>query len=251
MSDGAPRDLGSVFYPKSPTPGPASPAPTERPTNFAEALYGGPVSPGLARAREVIDAGKTSAPEPHQYRGTPVDRLPHEADPRTVARDQRPQPEPRTLGAVMYGEAKKTAAAPQPEAPPDADPAADAETRDAGEQQQPGQPDDADTALLAEFNAVVEDYLDKPEADRLLELHEKSVKSLYDRHEHTVRGWKNQTENGAAGYSRQQLEGLRHQMNSAIGSDRDAQEFKRLMAWSGLGNNPSVVKVMGRLLGRR
>lgn len=60
-------------------------------------------------------------------------------------------------------------------------------------------------------------------------------------------GWRKQAE---AAFSASELADINARFNAAIGTDAEAQEVRRLLAKTGLGNNKAVIQAVSRLLKR-
>ena len=60
-------------------------------------------------------------------------------------------------------------------------------------------------------------------------------------------GWRQAAE---ASFSPTELADIRERFNAAIGTDAEAQEVRRLLAKTGLGNSPAVIRAVSRLLKR-
>jgi hypothetical protein len=159
------------------------------------------------------------------WRGVPLDKLPAAADPRSVQPNQPPKPsasDRQSLGEAIY---------PSP---------AEAVAPDPGFTMPEGL--EADPALMSEFTQATKELrLDKAGADRLLALHAQALAGQSE-------AWRTQTE---AAFSASELADIRADFNDAVGRDADAQECRRLLAQTGLGNHPAVIRVISRLLGRR
>jgi len=60
-------------------------------------------------------------------------------------------------------------------------------------------------------------------------------------------GWRRQAE---AAFSPSELADIQARFNAAIGQDAEAQEVRRILARTGLGNNKAVIQAVSRLLRR-
>jgi len=60
-------------------------------------------------------------------------------------------------------------------------------------------------------------------------------------------GWRRQAE---AAFSPSELADIQARFNAAIGTDAEAQEVRRLLSKTGLGNSPAVIRAVSRLLKR-
>ena len=60
-------------------------------------------------------------------------------------------------------------------------------------------------------------------------------------------GWRKAAE---ASFSATELADIQARFNAAIGTDAEAQEVRRLLARTGLGNNKAVIQAVSRLLRR-
>lgn len=60
-------------------------------------------------------------------------------------------------------------------------------------------------------------------------------------------GWRRQAE---ASFTATELADIRARFDSAIGTDAEAQEVRRLLGKTGLGNSPAVIRAVSRLLKR-
>jgi hypothetical protein len=144
-----------------------------------------------------------------------------------------------TLASVLYGKRAEPAQTAPATAPAAAQPAAG-----------PPQAEQLDhAALVNEYESVTQELgLGREESGRLMQLHERAVEAHYQQHTQTVNDWRKQTE---AAFTPAQISDVKFRLDRAIGNDKDAAEFRRLLGWSGIGNNPSAVRVISRLLGRR
>jgi hypothetical protein len=205
--------------------------PPSRPTTLGEAMYGSGGPAAEPQGPNDIDSGKAVP--------TPSQQQPRAADPRAVPPNAQPRPEAakppggeaegeKTLGEAMYGKAPE---------PFDATKLAVPEGFE------------ADPALMGEFGEAAKALnLNQEGANKLVALHAKAVQAQQPQHDRAAEEWRKQTE---AAYTTEQLAEIRTDFNAAIGNDGDAQEFKRLLVWSGLGNHPAAIRVISRLLGRR
>lgn len=105
------------------------------------------------------------------------------------------------------------------------------------------------SSLRTEFDTIADTLsLSPDETNQLLQLHDKAVKGLYEDHAATAAEWRRQAE---AAFTPAQLTSLRQRFDQALGTDAPAQEFRRLLGWSGLGNHPATLHAISRLLQRR
>jgi hypothetical protein len=106
-----------------------------------------------------------------------------------------------------------------------------------------------DTAALTAFASVARDLeLDHAGASRLVAMHANAVVQRDKAHSSQVSTWANETR----AYYGDALPNAAAYVREAIGDDADGREVLRLLDWSGLGSNRSVIKVLHRLaLSRR
>jgi hypothetical protein len=101
-----------------------------------------------------------------------------------------------------------------------------------------------DTEAMQAFSALARDNrLSQAQGDAYLALHDQVMDKRKADLDNQWNGWwqASQREFG------RDLEPMADAIKTAIGSDPDAQEFYRVMTWSGLSFNPSVLKVLYRL----
>jgi len=199
---------------------------SDTPLTFGEALYGpnGPAS--TPQGPTTIDAGKAAPPQ--SFRGQPISTLPAAADPATVVPNQPANA--RTLGESLY---------PTTEAPT----TSDRTVRSSQSEAEFTLPDglEAHPELLSEFGTATRELkLDRAGADKLLALHAKALQGQSSE-------WRQQSE---AAFTTDELTDIRTQFTEAIGTDEDAKTFRQLLARSGIGNHPSAIRVISRLLRR-
>lgn len=190
---------------------------SDNPGSLAGALYG-PTGPAESPQGPTNMTGDS-------WRGESVDKLPPSADPRSVVPNQSPKAaEPRSLGESLFPTTP-------PIAPTEAPPTFDRTS--------------ADPALLSEYDTMARELrLNSAGSDRLLALHAKALEASTA---HQAGEWRKQTE---AAFAPDELSDISRSFNEAIGQDSDAQEFRRLLSTTGLGNNAAVIRVISRLLGR-
>jgi hypothetical protein len=217
------------------------------PTSLGSALYGpnGPAS--TPQGPTTIEGGKAAPPQ--TFRGESVDKLPAAADPRSVVPNApaRPASTP-VVKSESTGANPPAAGTSSPEGGP----------RSLGESLYPTtapeapttpftMPEglEADPALMGEFGTAAKELrLDRAGADRLLALHAKATQAATD---HQAGEWRKQSE---AAFTAEELTDIRSSFHEAVGDDADAREFKQLLARTGIGNNPAVIRVIGRLVRR-
>ena len=104
-----------------------------------------------------------------------------------------------------------------------------------------------DSAAMTEFGTAARDLkLDHAGAERLVALHTKALDAQAKRHEAQVDNWAREAQDHYGDH----LPRVAADIRTAIGDDRDGAEFLRLMNWSGLGSNASVLRVLHRLARR-
>jgi len=209
---------------------PSGPAPT-----LGAVMYQNSAATGLDQARSIMERGKA--------RDAPVP----EAPPVTTERD--------AITTALYGPAPAPAPTQSAKAPPAPKPPAPSPASSIGHLPNTGTkadgaaPEGVDPALWGEWTeASAAMKLDKAGADRLVALHSKAVQAQYDQHSKTTDEWRAAT---AAAYSQAELRDIASAFNERIGTDADAQEARRLLAWSGIGNNLAFVRTIERLLRSR
>ena len=192
---------------------------SDNPGSLAGALYG-PTGPAESpQGPTGIDTGKAS------WRGESLESLPAAAS----VPNQSSKTEPRSLGESIYGNG--TPPPTTPVSPTEAPPTFDRTS--------------ADPALLSEYDTMARELrLNSAGSDRLLALHAKALEASTA---HQAGEWRKQTE---AAFAPDELSDISRSFNEAIGQDSDAQEFRRLLSTTGLGNNVAVIRVISRLLGR-
>lgn len=191
------------------------------PTTLAGALYG--------------PSGPAASPQGP----TGMTDWPASAEARTAPATVQATPQRESVATALYG------AQIAPEAPtaPAIDPASDPATSSNDN------PASGPDPIRAEFDAIAGDLALNPEAsEQLLALHGRAVAAQQAQHEQTAAAWRTQAERE---FSPAQLGDIRYRLDRAIGTDAAAVEFKRLLAWSGIGNSPAAIRVISRLLARR
>jgi len=99
---------------------------------------------------------------------------------------------------------------------------------------------------LGEFSSVAKELnLSQAQAERLLGLHTKETTAQRAALERQWNGWYSQTER----HFGDRLPTVVSDIKGAAGNDADAQEFYRLLEWSGMAYSPSVPRVLHRLSG--
>jgi len=203
---------------------------TPVPTSLGSALYG--AAPAVGPQGPTNMTGES-------WRGVPIADLPASADPRHITSHEAPKAEPpKTLGEGIYP-TKSDSSAPEPSAPaPTTAPAVAGDAFDPADVTLP-EGLQADPALMSDFATATRELgVDRAGADRLLALHAKALSGQSEQ-------WRAQSE---AAFTPQELNAIRDDFNHTVGNDDAAREFRQLLAQSGLGNHPSVLKVMQRLL---
>jgi hypothetical protein len=113
---------------------------------------------------------------------------------------------------------------------------------------QPPEGHSIDRAALDEFSTTAGELgLDHAQAERLLELHHKAAGGDRQRLESMWNSWSEATQREFGDQLPRVVAGIQY----AVGSDHDAAEFFRLLAWSGVEHNPSVLRVLHRLSNQR
>jgi len=210
-------------------------------SDLANALYpGGPHTGGPNQ--QVIDAGKavtTVAPRPVNAsaaiygqggpaQGGPVGPTVAEGIAKPAA-ERDPQPAPESKGDEQGGGAKPDQQAAAPFDP----------TNLKIEGLDPSSP------LLNEFAETAKALaLPHDKAHELLALHAKAVQAQTEQFNKQTDAWANE----ARSHFGTELPQVAAEIRDAIGTDKDAQEVMRLLDWSGLGSNASVIRVLHRLV---
>jgi hypothetical protein len=101
-----------------------------------------------------------------------------------------------------------------------------------------------DHAMLKEFETAAGELgLDSGQAERLLELHHRATGGDRQRLESMLNEWYMATQREFGDQLPRVVAGIQY----AVGSDHDAAEFFRLLNWSGIEHNPSVLRILHKL----
>jgi hypothetical protein len=240
MSDnGRPASIAEKMYPDHPSSrtGGTAPAAAPQPAparqeSLADRMYSERPSPGLGNARAMAAAARQPAAAPQQQQ--------------TAERSPAAERQPETLQSL----AQRFFSTPS-EQPSDSDnPPNDNTNQPADETAQVEQHQSAaeHEALMSEFTSEADAMgLGREERQALLEMHDRAVGEMYKSHERQVGEWRKQSE---AAFNSYQLTDIRNRFTRLAGNDEAAREARRLLAWSGLGNNRHFLTVMSRLMQR-
>jgi hypothetical protein len=109
---------------------------------------------------------------------------------------------------------------------------------------QPPEGHSVDQGLLEEFGKTAQELgLDHAQAERLLELHHKAAGGDRQRLHTMWNGWSEASQREFGDQLPRVVAGIQY----AVGSDHDAAEFFRLLNWSGIEHNPSVLRILHKL----
>lgn len=189
----------------------SDPRPDAGPPSLAHGLYGpdGPVTGGPSdpQVRAAIDGGQA-----------------------------RPRDDTTTRPAPLFG-------GDQNRQPSPTNPAANDRMFDVTQYQAPDGVE-IDPAIMGEFGEVATDLgLRESQAKALLAVHHKAMAARTEQHERAIADWRVTSERdyGAA------LPRMVDDITAAVGKDADARRFYEMLEWSGLSNEPTVLKVLHRL----
>jgi hypothetical protein len=104
----------------------------------------------------------------------------------------------------------------------------------------------ADPTLMNEFAGAAKELgIGAKGADKLMGLHAKALEAQNAQLRQTWTSWQETAKRDFG----DQLPHVLSDIEQAVGRDRDAQRFYQLMEWSGLGSEPTVLRVLHRLAG--